>query len=137
METLSAVLGKLAIALSLISVALAQTANYPIPAQKPATVQNLTIPSALERVAACESTGNPNGTPRQFNSDGSILWGMNASGTIIQRDCGEFQVNTWAHGRYPNGLDVCGSQADNEKYALSLYKQYGLQPWDASKGCWQ
>jgi len=92
-------------------------------------------------VAACESTGNPNGSPRQFNADGSILWGNelmpDGSVQVVQRDCGEFQINTWAHGRYPDGLDVCNSQADNEAYALILYQQKGLQPWSASKNCWE
>ena len=76
-----------------------QPADYESPVQKQtsSTTQNLAIPAILERVAACESTGSPDGTPRQFNSDGSILWGRDASGTVIQRDCGMFQINTKAH----------------------------------------
>ena len=61
----------------------------------------LNLPTTtLYRIAACESNGSPNAVPRQFNADGSILWGEEHTPTgtiIVQRDCGLFQINTWAH----------------------------------------
>lgn len=93
----------------------------------------------MERIAACESTGNPNGRPRQFNADGSVLWGNDpATGKPIERDCGQWQINTKAHAAELKklGLDVCHSQADNEAYAMILYERNGTRDWNASVGCW-
>jgi len=95
------------------------------------------LPPVLERVAAGESTGNPNGTPRQFNADGSILWGNDSTtGKPIERDVGEFQIDTWVWGTDSDGLDVVHSQADTIAFALKLYAQDVLAPWAASKACW-
>jgi hypothetical protein len=131
----------LALKLTLLSVALAaQTAVYPVQPADPPISQFQAIPSVLKRVAACESTGNPNGTPRQFQSDGSILWGLDPiTGLPVHRDCGEFQINTRAHKAELDtyALDVCHSQRDNEAYALILYYRNGLNDWSASKSCWQ
>ena len=69
------------------------------------------------------STGNPNADPRQFNLGGSVLWGNDPkTGKPIEHDCGEFQINTWAHAAElaKLGLDVCHSEADKEAYAPML-----------------
>lgn len=94
------------------------------------------LPPIIQRIAGCESTGDPSGIPRQFNSDGSILWGNDSEGKVIKRDCGEFQINTWVWGRDPQGQDVCASQSANISFAMSLYSQHGTSPWNASKSCW-
>ena len=110
------------------------------PAAQIAPQRLISPSSSLYRVAACESTGNPNGIPRQFNNDGSILWGISPATLLpVKRDCGEFQINTQAHGADLKklGLDVCNSQADNEAYALILYRKNGLKDWSASQGCWE
>lgn len=140
MVTLQAALVKLAILLSAVQVALAAStaATYTVlpPAHMTAAQVYDQVP-VLRPIAACESMGDASATPRQFNADGSILWGMNASGTIVQRDCGEGQINTWVHGRYPNGLDVCGNEDDNVYEMYLLYKESGTKPWNASKAsCW-
>ncbi len=81
--------------------------------------------------------------PRQFNADGSILWGYekNASGTVVQvkRDVGACQINTIAHAQEiaSSGLDVIHSLHDNETFALGLYDKQGMAPWAASQSCWQ
>jgi hypothetical protein len=117
----------------------AQTSTYTVqPLNAPATPQNL--PAIMVRVAACESTGNPNGTPRQFNSDGSPLWGNDPiTGKPIMRDVGYFQINTYAHAEELKalGLDVVHSEADNIAYAMILYKRNGLKDWTASENCWR
>ena len=40
----------------------------------------------LKRIAACESTGNPNAVPRQFNRDGAPLGETIRTGKPIVRD---------------------------------------------------
>lgn len=94
------------------------------------------LPPIMQRIAGCESTGDASGTPREFNSNGSILWGNDSQGKVIKRDCGEFQINTWVWGRNPQKQDVCESQSANISFAMSLYSKYGTSPWNASKSCW-
>jgi hypothetical protein len=120
----------------LVSVALAQ-ATYNV---TPLPVSKTPLPAVLQRVAACESSGDPNAPPRQFKADGSVLWGNDPkTGEPVERDCGEFQINTWAHADELQslGLDVCHSQSDNDAYALILYERNGLKDWSASQQCWQ
>lgn len=98
------------------------------------------LPAILVRIAACESTGDPNGTPRQFHGDGSLLWGNVASGTevvVLKRDLGEFQINTWLWGATATAMhDDLTTQAGNIAFALWLYSKYGTSPWNASEKCW-
>src|SRR5579862_6759430 len=140
MTTLSTLLGKLTTVLSLLSVAFAQTAVYPVLPSNAANLTQISQGTMLYRVAACESTGNPNGTPRQFNSDGSILWGNdpNIKGATTT-DVGMFQISLKYHGNEVRqlGLDVVHSEQDNITYALLLYRRFGLQPWSASRHCWE
>ena len=93
----------------------------------------------LRRIAACESTGSVDGTPRQFRDDGSPLWGNDVkTGKPIHRDVGIFQINTKAHADEISklGLDVINNEDDNANYALMLYERNGTRDWDASKMCW-
>src|SRR5580704_5631935 len=97
-KTLYALLGKLS--LLLVALAATTTAVYPVSPPPPSVAQILADNPVLRRVSACESTGNPDGTPRQFNADGSPLWGNDpTTGKPIQRDLGEFQINTWVWER--------------------------------------
>lgn len=118
-----------------VPAALAET-----PPRHPLTVDQIFAQNpVLERISACESTGDPNGTPRQFNSDGTPLWGNDPkTGKPIMRDVGIMQVNTWAHSAEiaSSGLDVVNSEWDNAWYGFVLYKRSGTAPWAASKGCW-
>lgn len=98
----------------------------------------------LERACSCESWGDPNKVPREFNSDGSILWGQEtdpATGKtiVVKRDVGACQINTQAWGKTAAalGLDLEHSLADNIAFAKKLNAQYGMQPWAASKSCWK
>jgi len=128
-NALGVLLQKLSIAVSLLLVALAQA--------QPVNVWEGYM--QLKKVAACESTGSVENEPRQFNSDGSILWGNDpATGKPVKRDCGELQINTIAHAKEiaTLGLDVCNSEADNIVYGKILYDREGLTPWFASRNCW-
>ena len=93
----------------------------------------------LKRVCSCESWWSPNGEPRQFREDGSILWGQDKNGKIIERDVGACQINTIAHSSELKRLklDVVNSFTDNVVFARLLYDRAGLKPWEASKQCWK
>jgi hypothetical protein len=86
-QQLGALLGKLAIVFALTAV--------PLAAQVPsiALVVLPVLPDPwerymrLKRVAACESTGDVHGTPRQFHLNGSPLWGNDRkTGLPVTRD---------------------------------------------------
>jgi hypothetical protein len=92
----------------------------------------------LERISACESTGNPNGIPRQFLADGSILWGNDPkTGQPIKRDEGILQINTWVWGPLALKMgDDLATEDGNVAFGKYLYETYGTGPWTASEGCW-
>jgi hypothetical protein len=133
--------------------AFAHAAEYdvrPIPQVQPKLLANGQILTAnglsdvflkypiLKKIAACESTGDPNGTPRQFNSDGSVLWGNDPkTGKPIERDAGIFQINEWVWKPLAEkmGLDLA-TEAGNLAFGEFLYLKYGTSPWTASEGCW-
>lgn len=139
-------LAKLSIALIMVQVAYAAipSGTYDVyPPLRPTEQEIWAMVPELHRIAACESTGDPNGTPRQFNSDGSILWGEQNSPTgtveIVQRDCGILQINTIVHKDELErlNLDVCNSESDNVYYGFLLaQKRPDFSDWSASKGCW-
>ena len=140
-------LAKLSAVLLLVQIAYAtgSPAIYPIEPdqaqpQRPNSAQIFAQVPLLRLSASCESTGDINANPRQFLPNGDILWGQEKSPTgtivIVKRDCGAEQINTKVHGRYPNGLDVCGNYEDNIYYAYLLWQQSGMMPWSQSEGCW-
>lgn len=92
----------------------------------------------LERISACESTGDPNGTPRQFLADGSVLWGNDpTTGKPIKRDLGILQINTYVWGSLAAKMgDDLYTEAGNAAFGKWLFATYGSSPWNASKGCW-
>lgn len=142
MPTVQAALAKVAILLASVQIALAASgsATYTIyPPDRLTEAQIWAAAPILRTIDACESTGDPNGTPRQFNSDGSVLWGIDPkTNKPIERDCGISQINTKVHA--PEiaklGLDVCHSEEDNVYFEWILYQQFGMSPWSASESCW-
>jgi len=92
----------------------------------------------LERISACESTGNPNGTPRQFLADGAVLWGNDpTTGKPIKRDLGILQINTYVWGSLAVKMgDDLYTEAGNVNFGEWLFNTYGSSPWNASRGCW-
>ena len=92
----------------------------------------------LKRVCSCESNGNPDGEPRQFNKDGTPLWGNNPkTGRPEKKDVGLCQISLPYHGKETKrlGLDVIYSGADNLTYAKILWDKQGAVPWKASSRC--
>lgn len=86
----------------------------------------------LKKICGCESAGNPNSEPRQFESS-TPLWSK--KGTA---DVGACQISIPAHKTELQklGLDVINSEADNVKYAKLLFDKNGTKDWLASKSCW-
>lgn len=86
----------------------------------------------LKRICACESVGNPNAEPIQFNKEGTVLRGV-----INKADTGMCQLNTKYHLATAQklGLDIFTAEG-NKGYAEWLYEQEGNLPWHWSKHCW-
>jgi len=93
----------------------------------------------LERIAACESTGDVSAKPRQFLSDGTVLWGNDPkTGEPIHRDEGILQINTWVWGTLAAKMgDDLATEAGNLAFGEYLYQTEGTKPWTASEGCWE
>lgn len=87
----------------------------------------------LRRIASCESTGDVNGTPRQFLPDGSVLLGQ-----TNKDDIGELQINThyWLKKAQSLGYDIY-TQAGNIKMGKWIFDRYGSSPWNWSRRCWK
>ena len=93
------------------------------------------LPPLLKRACSCESWGDPDKEPRQFLPDGSVIRGQ-----TTPDDIGMCQINTkWdVHGKRLSELKLnVYTIEDNIKFALMLYKEQGMRPWEASKSCWQ
>ena len=87
----------------------------------------------LDRIAGCESQGNPKLKGTHFDKNGQVLMRSNTNRTV---DIGKYQINTiWFAKATELGLDVT-LEKDNEEMALYIYKNYGTTPWYASKSCW-
>lgn len=77
-------------------------------------------------VAECESTF------RQYEVSGEVL-----RGRAVSADVGVMQVNEYYHLDRSRslGFDIHTLEG-NLGYARVLYEEQGLQPWNASRGCW-
>ncbi len=84
------------------------------------------IPPVMKRIAKCESGD-------VHFKDGQVLAVANTNKTV---DWGRYQINS-IHSKSATalGLDLT-KEADNEKFALHLYKTQGTVPWSASFLCW-
>ena len=90
----------------------------------------------LVPVCACESVGDPNGTPTHFEADGVTV----KLGRVNPNDVGMCQINTEPRNGHLEaskkmGLDVF-TEEGNIKYANHLFKTQGYTPWNWSKHCW-
>ena len=81
----------------------------------------------MERISICESNG------QQLNADGQVLIKVNNNGTY---DTGAMQINSiWNKKATELNLDLT-KEADNNAFALWLYKNYGTGSWSATAKCW-
>lgn len=97
----------------------------PVPAPKE-------LPEHLKPVCACESLGDPNAEPRQFNADGSVVHGPGNNWGICQ-------INATAHAEEAKALGIdYMTREGNIDFALYLYSKRGYKPWYPWSGhCWE
>lgn len=89
--------------------------------------------SKLKTICACESRGDKNGEPRQFDNKGDVLRGY-----PNPNDVGMCQISTeWHAGEAKRvGLDIMTAKG-NLAFAKHLYDTEGDAPWKWSKAsCW-
>ncbi len=80
----------------------------------------------MAEIARCESGF------RHTLSDGSTL-----TGRVDSADTGVMQINKRYHQSAASAMDLnLDTIYDNMAYARHLYERQGLQPWNASAGCW-
>lgn len=81
---------------------------------------------SMIKVAFCESS------LEHTENDGTVK-----RGDVDPRDTGLMQINKGYHQRDAARMGLNLNEIhDNMRYALYLYKRDGLQPWNASKPCW-
>lgn len=87
----------------------------------------------LKHIASCESWGDPNKEPREFNASGTVLRGY-----PNPNDVGLAQINlpTWGAKAKELGDDLFTYQG-NLAFAKWLFDHEGDAPWKYSKNCWQ
>lgn len=80
----------------------------------------------MAEVSRCESGFT------QYEATGTPL-----KGRITPRDTGVMQVNKDYHEHEADRLGIDIDHIDgNLAYARHLYRNEGMQPWSASRGCW-
>jgi hypothetical protein len=125
-----------AIILFVLTPLIAHSAVYKvIPASEPKNLVEGQIWAAyplLKHIASCESWGDPNKEPREFNALGTVLRGY-----PNPNDIGLAQINlpTWGAKAKELGFDLYTYQG-NLGMAKWIYDHYGSAPWKYSKGCW-
>jgi len=92
---------------------------------KALSVMAPTMPLALQRVAYCESRH------RHYDQHGRVLRGRGNRHVI-----GTYQINRLLHAQRAKhlGYNLWRPQG-NAGYALWLYREQGLAPWDATARC--
>jgi hypothetical protein len=90
-------------------------------------VQSTSTPDIMTKVEQCESNAS------QLDKNGQVQIHINSNGTY---DIGRFMINSiWEKQATKLGYDLTKS-ADNEKFAMWLYKNDGLKNWSATYSCW-
>jgi hypothetical protein len=92
--------------------------------------------SQPKRICSCESQGDPDRAPRQFDAKGNLLLGE-----PDPMDVDACQISTrpkYGHAEEARklGLDLF-TYAGNIAYAKILYDREGESPWKWSKGRWR
>ena len=86
------------------------------------------LPPILAKIAKCESGDN------HFDKNGQVLMRSNTNRSV---DLGKYQINSvWFAKATELGLDLT-LEADNEEFAIWLYRNRGTGDWSASANCWR
>ena len=103
----------------------APAGDFKVEKEEP-SIEALKVPEVMLRVANCES-GN-----RQFHDDGTVIRGKENN-----QDVGRFQINEYYHLETSKklGIDIYTWEGNTE-YAMWLYENEGLTPWNWSRHCW-
>jgi hypothetical protein len=86
----------------------------------------------LKHITSCESNGDPNKEPREFNSSGTVLHGYPNPDDI---GLGQINLPTWGAKAKELGFDLYTYQG-NLDMTFWIYDHYGWKPWTYSRGCW-
>ena len=86
----------------------------------------------LKHIASCESWGDPNKEPRQFNASGTVL-----KGYPNPNDIGMMQIHEpiWGAKAKELGFDIY-TYDGNLAMGKWIFDRYGENPWKYSRRCW-
>lgn len=89
----------------------------------------------MDRIAGCESEGNPTTKGSMFGSNGQVRTNANKNGTT---DVGMYQINNdvWGKKATELGYNIF-TEEGNRAMAMWIYKNKGTGDWSASAKCWQ
>jgi hypothetical protein len=86
----------------------------------------------LKHIASCESWGDPDKEPREFNSSGTVLRGFPNPNDV---GLGQINLPTWGAKAKELGFDLFTYQG-NLAMTKWIFDHYGSKPWTYSQGCW-
>lgn len=88
----------------------------------------------LDRIAGCETQGNPNVKGTHYAKNGQVLLSPNKDGSV---DIGYYQINDDLWGKKASEMNLnLVVEADNKKFGEYLYATRGTQDWYLSAKCW-
>lgn len=92
----------------------------------------LKLAPKLKRICACESAGNPDAVPQQYEADGVTV----LRGRVTPNDIGLCQISLdyWGDEAEQLGLDLFDPH-DNVAMANHIFDEMGARPWYPSKKC--
>lgn len=89
----------------------------------------------MDRIAGCESEGNPNSKGSHFGKNGQVRTHANTNGTT---DIGRYMINNdvWGAKATSLGYNIFTDKG-NHDMAYWIYENKGTVDWSASARCWQ
>jgi hypothetical protein len=86
----------------------------------------------LKHITSCESWGDPNKEPREFDASGTVIRGYPNPNDI---GLGQINLPTWGTKAKELGFDLYTYQG-NVAMSKWIFDHYGSAPWKYSEGCW-
>ena len=88
----------------------------------------------LDRIAGCESEGNPKSKGSHYDRNGQVRLNANTNKSV---DIGIMQINNQAWGKKATELGYnLMIEEDNKAMGKWIYANRGTQDWYSSKTCW-
>lgn len=89
----------------------------------------------MDRIAGCESEGNPKSKGSHYDRTGQVRLNANTNKSV---DIGKYQINNVAWGKKATEMGYnLMVEGDNTKMAMWIYQNRGTEDWYSSKHCWQ